>query len=983
MKTLMNIARGLAAKEAASQLEEKHLALALHYVEFVDRANLDALCAWIGVAATEYDAVVSGGDELAKLGSTRIVILQRDVQALMSSVPFAIDIMIGTPSAGSFNENAVKRFQPCAYKLPPIPRPSEDPLPRIPQPAGDPINFAKKLREALGEQVIGQDDVLDLVCGALAESGKAADRRGPAAAFLFAGPSGCGKSLLADQLADLLQKSESFYRVDMSAFRGYNDFGLTGLRYGFTDARPGELTSFVRHHPNAVVVLENIDRAHPLVQDSLLPILTRGILRDEYWAGFSHDGAKKTNNPFTQSYQDGDKERPPADVDFRETIVIFTTNEGGMTYDLPVYNDAKALTTKERAAMVVDALSGGDEKDNSPHGVCTKLSANMLTALLGYEVAPFVRLNFASMRKLAAASLKKAAYRFANISQAKVWTTQITELIDLFLFSQGGSATPRSIGGKAARAFLFDAVARDLGNGVNLEGKDVSISLLGDSLKRLNEIRLELGDEPLRTLFRKNRLLTFAVKVDVRENEVAVHYENLALLPVRRATDYGGQGSMQVDIPEVTFDDIAGHNEAKARLRQTAQLLKQRDLLVKLKVDAPRGILLYGPPGTGKTMLAKAFSNEADLPFMAIGGSEMRDIDLMRKIFVRLRRYAPSVLFIDEIDALGKRGESSYGDAVINQLLTEIDGFGCSLTAPVFVIGATNLPEKLDAALIRSGRMDLKIEIKPLDRTARAIFVDRYRAIPGLEAIDAQRIVQNTSGLSGADMEMVRRETVLELARKNLVAANETLLLEKINETRSGRRAESVQSEGELARTAFHEAGHAIVAKALMPEMKIEEVTIAPRGNTLGGIRFDTEDMPVRSSSRDEVLNRMCMFLAGRVAETQCFGSVGCNDGAAQDLRRATELAYRAVFCWGLDEELGVMAMAAPDVMVPDLSTLPEWSLKRIRSWLDEAHQLTASVVEQRWPKIHRVAKQLLVGETLAGFELEIEISRACEGVTL
>jgi ATP-dependent Zn protease len=667
------------------------------------------------------------------------------------------------------------------------------------------------------------------------------------------------------------------------------------------------------------------------------------------------------------------KDAPPGvadpDVLFGECVLVFTSSQGEAAYDLPLYNDRRRMSVNERTSMLLDVLRGKEGTDRA-------LVPALLNALAESVVLPFCRLDTPALLQIAKARLRDAAERWRNQHKVALRIELFETMAELFLLSQGGRVSPRTLTIRAAENFLFSWVEKSKSRRPG--GRIVLVPEM-EMPGAYPFVRQSLGDDPVLTLFRKHQCIAFALQVDATADVTRVRFGDFRLETIRRAGDYTGQGSLQVEMPAVCFDDVVGHTESKSRLRQIIRMLGQKDELASFGIGVPRGMMLYGPPGTGKTMLAKAFSHEADLPFVAVTGTELMDIEFIRKLFLRLRRYAPAVLFIDEIDAIGRRGQSVVGDAIINQLLAEIDGFSSDLDAPLFVIAATNYPEKLDAALLRSGRLDLHVEVPTLDEEARRQFLDRYRTIPGLAEFDVERALTASSKLSGADLEKARREIVLEMARSERACADEALLFSKLAEIKHGEMRDVECSDGELERNAFHEAGHAVIAQLLLPEQSIERVSIEIRGEAVGGVSFVGGKPRVDNLDAVLVRKRLCMMLAGRMAEMKRFGEAGCNAGAASDLRQATELAGRAVMCWGLDKSVGLLSFTTTDGALPALGSTPDWAVERIRAWLDQAALDIDPLLDQHWGWVEGVAKALLERKTLGLGELaELRIRSTC-----
>lgn len=965
MQNVMRIARAISKRRPESSgYGIGDLAEAFHYVDFVDRRSLGVLCRWLGIEAACYGQLRSGGQQLVAEGLGLIIPLERDLREKMEGIPFALENIVGTPSDGDLDAQAMERWVLASElsgqgksKLQPNTVPSiEKTRPVIVSPPPP-----RSLRTQLAEVVFGQDDVLAEVVNALAEREGSLPTR--PLVMLAAGPGPSGKTLLGNALAAALP-GHALRSFEMSAYLSHNDFGLTGLRYGYTDAHPGELTSFVRHNPRAIIVFENIDRAHPVIQNTLVPAVTQGVLRDQYWAGLGDRGKPGKSEIDDGLFGSRERNAPAGvadpDVSFRECILIFTTSQGEAAHELPIYNDRHQMCLAERSAMLLEALRASDDASER------QIAPGLLNALGERLVLPFRRLDTPSLGRLAQARLREAVAHWHATSRRAVRVENMEQMAELFMLSLGHRASPRTLTTKAAADFLFPGVSTA---GQPTTHKRLVIGLDRDSCPAYAGFRETLGADPVLTLFRKRQVVVCTPKRREDDQSVFLWLGDFRTGNVKSAVDFAGQGGFQVEMPDIGFSDVLGHELAKARLRQTAKLLRKQHQLASLGVSVPRGVLLYGPPGTGKTLLAKAFSSEADMPFVAVTGTEMMDPDFVRKLFIRLRRYAPATLFIDEVDALGRRGQSALGDAVINQLLAEIDGFAGAVGEPVFVIAATNYPEKLDAALVRSGRIDVHIEVPVLDAVARRQFLERYRRIPGLSAMNIERALNLSGGMSGADLEKARREIVLEMNRCDLVQADEAMVLAKLNELKYGKTRDVECSPEELARNAFHEAGHAVLGQLLFPEQIIERVSIEIRGDTLGGVSFVSDRARVDNLDAELVQRRLCMLLAGRAAEMRQFGRAGCNAGATGDIQQATELASRAVLCWGLDETVGMLMMASSGNQVPAISAVPEWAVARIRVWIDGAFAQAGHLLCEHWNVVERVAEQLLERRTLGGGE--------------
>ena len=367
----------------------------------------------------------------------------------------------------------------------------------------------------------------------------------------------------------------------------------------------------------------------------------------------------------------------------------------------------------------------------------------------------------------------------------------------------------------------------------------------------------------------------------------------------------------------LTFNDVAGIDEAKEELKEVVEFLQTPARFQALGGRIPRGVLLVGPPGTGKTLLAKAVAGEAEVPFFSISGSDFVEMFVgvgaarVRDLFEQAKKHAPAIIFIDELDALGKaRGAGSFGghderEQTLNQLLTELDGFDTN--GGIILMAATNRPEILDPALLRPGRFDRTVTVDRPDVKGREAILNIHAKDAKLaESVSLQKLAVRTPGFAGADLANVINEAALLAARRNKSAITMEELDEAVERTMAGlERKSRVLSEGERRVVAYHEAGHAIVGEVLPHANPVQKISIVSRGAALGYVlHMPTEDRYLKS--KDEILDEICMALGGRVAEEIVFE--GVTSGAANDLQRATQLAERMVKEFGMSERLGLVS---------------------------------------------------------------------------
>lgn len=443
-----------------------------------------------------------------------------------------------------------------------------------------------------------------------------------------------------------------------------------------------------------------------------------------------------------------------------------------------------------------------------------------------------------------------------------------------------------------------------------------------------------------------------------------------------------------VDLPKERFEDIAGAEQAKGRLREVVAWLSDPRPVVELGLELPKGILLTGPPGTGKTSLARAVAGESRVPFFAISGASVFKKYLgeseatIRNLFAVARRYAPSVVFIDEIDAIGGHRTDSSLDGgarvgVLNELLAQMDGF-VQAGRPVFVMAATNRPDMLDAALVRAGRFDLQIEVPLPNAEAReGIFKVHLRGLQVDLGVDIAKLAARTAGLSGADIEQICKEAGFIAVREGKREITHKHLDEAVTIVRFGLSSERVLlDEATKWSTSVHEAGHALTQHLLFPDEPVSQISILPRGRALGF----TEHTPAKFYT-DQSLKRMRgtlqVLLAGRVAEEIFLGPEGVTAGCADDLQRASSLVIQMITAWGMDPEIGLLSLEgiqrglAVSPGMPVESATHEQAIAAARKWLAAEEEGVRKLLESRKEVLERIAKSVMAKETLGGEELE------------
>ncbi len=440
----------------------------------------------------------------------------------------------------------------------------------------------------------------------------------------------------------------------------------------------------------------------------------------------------------------------------------------------------------------------------------------------------------------------------------------------------------------------------------------------------------------------------------------------------------------------VTFDDVAGVDEAKQELQEIVEFLRNPQEFTRLGAHIPKGVLLVGPPGTGKTLLARAVAGEAKVPFFSISGSEFVEMFVgvgaarVRDLFEQARQRAPAIIFIDELDALGKaRGAGAVSneerEQTLNQLLVEMDGFDPSVG--LIIIAATNRPEILDPALLRAGRFDRQVLVDKPDKKGReAILKVHLRKIRVAEDVDAEKIAALTTGFSGADLANLVNEAALLATRRKAEAVTMDDFNRAIERIVAGlEKKNRVLSEEERRVVAHHEMGHALVAMALPHTDPVHKVSIIPRGvGALGyTIQRPTEDRYLMT--REELEEKMAVLLGGRAAELLIFGRL--STGAADDLAKATDIARHMVTTYGMDEDLGFVTYEQPrQRFLGDAGAVPaprqysEATAQQIdaavRRTIEQCFHCASRILETNRAVLESAAAELLKKETLEEADL-------------
>jgi len=526
----------------------------------------------------------------------------------------------------------------------------------------------------------------------------------------------------------------------------------------------------------------------------------------------------------------------------------------------------------------------------------------------------------------------------------------------------GKQATPTTLFSTQIPAFWDHTALSSL-----LESKNVEVNAQVQSTSVLLEILLGFGP----TLLLVGLFVLFARRAQAGGGMSALG-------------NFGRSQARRVDPDKirVTFEDVAGIDEAKAELTEIVDFLRTPDRYIRLGGRMPHGVLLSGAPGTGKTLLARAVAGEAHAAFFSIAASEFIEAIVgvgasrVRDLFAKAKEAAPAIIFIDELDAIGRSRQGSIGvtganderEQTLDQILTEMDGFESK--EAVIVLGATNRPEILDPALLRPGRFDRRVAVQPPDRIGRRKILEVHtRSIPLADDVDLDALASSTPGMVGADLANLANEAALLAARRDHDKVTMSDFTDSLEKIMLGAPRGTILSLEDRERTAYHESGHALVGMLSPDADPVRKISIIPRGMALG-VTLSTPDSDRVSYSLEDLEAKIRVALGGRVAEEVVYGKI--TTGAESDIQQLTQIARQMVGRWGMSEKVGPIAVLPSDGMGPLLPGVSETSPdtqrlidEEVHRLVEEAHAEVTQILSDHRDQLESLSRALLAAETL------------------
>ncbi|SMC09849.1 AAA family ATPase [Nitratiruptor tergarcus] len=763
------------------------------------------------------------------------------------------------------------------------------------------------LKKSLKQNLFGQDQAIEDIINALLHIELSGTSQNFKAFFTFIGPHNSGKVYLAKLLAKNLPGYDNLKIFDMAEYTDPNDQKkLFGPH--------GSLEGFVKKFPKAIVVFKDIDKADNIIQLAILNFI---------------------------------KTAPQ----LQETIFIFTTTAGSNLLKKEDFLRFYKKDPLQAQAKIIEYIA--KETKLIYDIVESAIAPELLSAMAQNYIILFSHLSFEAIIKIASRTLQKSIRQLQE--QLAISIEIHDKKLPAFLtLSFAPYINARRVS-KKIPDLLIDIIYKIFEKFPDIQ------KLAFDVAPEAKEFLQKVDKNFLQTLIKKNETISLEWDFSLK-NSTAI--ATLKKVHIKKLPHYiSPTEKPKIGYSTISFKDIAGQKSVKDSLKEIIKIVKNPDLVKEFGINLPKGMLLYGPKGVGKTLLAYAFAKEANMPYVLLQGLDIFDQNLIHIAYEKAKEFSPAIVFLDEIDI------QSDLLPTYETLIHEIDAV--QNDEYVFTIVTATNKDSIDKNLLASERIDILIEVPELDMEARKFFIQKILQMPNDGKIDPNKVARYMSGLSGYEMQRIAKEAALYVIRKNLKVITEEILIEQINNVKYGQKIDKKRIrnlEKDLKKTAYHEAGHAVLSYLLLPDIKIEQVTVTPRAETLGFVSYSDEF--ISNVSKQELFYDICVALAGRIAKMKKFPEEGEDTGAMQDLEQATWEAYNLVATFGMDEEIGYIHI---DTLNQNVSKelFKKKVEERIAYWIEKATKETKQLVDKHWDKIEKVAQALIQKEMIDGEELK------------
>ena len=791
--------------------------------------------------------------------------------------------------------------------------------------------FSDRIEKYLNENIFDQQEAVNILTKTLLRTNLLKTNKRVRALFTFIGLPNSGKHYLCELLLQADSELKQIKIFNMDKYSGNFSMSMEQLNAPIIES---EIIAFVEENPKSILLFEDIEKADLQAQLSLYTL-------------FSDNEKGKT--------------------DFSNVIVIMTTTRLGsliQRQDLRelFMNDPLQAHTflMERLNREVVILNTAKEE---------AFDKKLLSLINEHTIIPFNRLTLTTLIKIGARTLNQTSQSFNKESAIVIEYKHFDKFVSLLTLSLTPYLNARHIIRKLPELLfskIYDAMKLNVKmRYIHFDLDDISIDFAEELLKEQNIFMKKTAKQHYR--------VTLEWELSAEDESVTCKIKNAYYSKEKLSI----LSEENLHVSDVKFTDVAGQQRVKNELLEVLALLKEPQRLEHFGMLPPKGMFLFGQQGMGKKLLARAFACESDMPYITISGADLFNEAAIRQAYAKAYVSAPAIVILEDIDIQGVVG-GMISKMNITPLIEELDNLSQTFEAPVFTIitlsDIVDIPEELNKA----GRIDIRIEVPKLDIEARRFFIEEVLKKPHDATIDVERVVRYISGLGGNELKRIGEEASLQCARKGLRELTEEILLEQINIIKYGTKLENKQIrdiETSMAKTAYHEAGHAVLSFTLLPNIKIEQVTVAPRSEALGFVSYHNDDY-IDATSKEELFNDVCVLLAGRIAKMEKFGESGMETGAISDLEVANMQAYAAIALFGMDEELGYINVTGIE-SVYGRKILSKKIEERLLVWMSNAKEKTLQEVKRLWPAIEAVAKELIAKEVVDGEELKNIIDKA------